>query len=139
MLERCKECAETLGELQEYDDSIDAAFAGEIHKAVGMLKSLKWDNIRKERFPLTPPGLFFELVRNAETFVNKHAEENIRREAWLLRDDGEEDRGAVPLCRKSFDKFGLDLDEFKMKTGTWLLPCARREAFFRRVSKSKAI
>ena len=124
-LEVCKECLDALGELQQRDDSIDDAFAGEIRKAVGMLKSLSWDDIRTERFPLTPIGLFLEFVRNAETFVNKRAEEAVRREAWLARDDGDHDRGSVALSWKGGDRFGLDLDEFKMKTGGWL--CRNRK------------
>ena len=86
---------------------------------MGMLKSLAWDDIRAERFPLTPPGLYTELVRNAEAFLNKHAEESVRREAWLARDVRNDERDFVPLCRKTGDKYGLDLDEFKMKTGSW--------------------
>ena len=45
-----------------------------------MLKSLAWDDIRIERFPLTPPGVFTELVRNAERpgFKNRAVE-------WLRR------------------------------------------------------
>ena len=79
---------DVLEELQHRDASIDDAFAGEIRKAVGMLKSLAWDDIRTERFPLTPLGIYFELVRNAEAMVNKHVEESLRREALLGRDDG---------------------------------------------------
>ena len=116
-LERCNQCVEDLGELQHRDENIDDAFASEVRRAVGMLKSLAWDDIREERFPLTPQGLYVELVRNAEKFLNKHGEEKRRREAWLARDDGNEERGFVPLCRKTVDKYGLDLDEFKNKTG----------------------
>ena len=116
-LDRCGQCVTALDELQERSDIIDDAFAAEVRKAVSMLKSLAWSDIYKERFPLTPPGLYTELVRNAEAFLNKNAEEQIRREAWLARDVGSDDRGAVALGRRTFDKYGLDLDEFKQKSG----------------------
>ena len=40
-------------------------FVQDIHKAVEMLRSLSWEDIHKERFSLTPPGLFGNLVRTA--------------------------------------------------------------------------
>ena len=49
-LERCRECAEALEELQRRDESIDDAFATEIQKAVGMVKSLAWEDIRRSGF-----------------------------------------------------------------------------------------
>ena len=64
-LDRCAACLSALEEL-EAKDGVDEAFANEVRKAVGLLKSLAWDDIRIERFPLTPPGLYTELVRNAE-------------------------------------------------------------------------
>ena len=53
-------------ELEKKDGDVDEAFANEVKRGVGLLKSLSWEDIRIERFPLTPPGLFTELVRNAE-------------------------------------------------------------------------
>ena len=50
----------------EAKDGVDEALANEVRKAVGLLKSLAWDDIRIERFPLTPPGLYTELVRKTE-------------------------------------------------------------------------
>ena len=64
-LDRCAACIAALEEL-EAKDGVDEAFANEVRKAVGLLKSLAWEDIRVERFPLTPIGLFTELVRNAE-------------------------------------------------------------------------
>ena len=64
-LDRCAACLSALEEL-EAKEGVDEAFANEVRKAVGLLKSLAWDDIRIERFPLTPPGLYTELVRNAE-------------------------------------------------------------------------
>ena len=65
-LDRCAACVAALEELEAKDNNIDQAFANEVRKGVGLLKSLAWDDIRVERFPLTPPGLYTELVRNAE-------------------------------------------------------------------------
>ena len=64
-LDRCAACVDALEEL-EAKDNIDEAFANEVRKAAGLLKSLAREDIRVERFPLTPPGLYSELVRNAE-------------------------------------------------------------------------
>ena len=45
--------------------------AKECIQAVAALKLLDWEAIRTERFSLTPPGLFSELVRNAEVLLRK--------------------------------------------------------------------
>ena len=64
-LDRCAACVAALDELKA-KESVDEAFANEVRKATGLLKSLAWEDIRVERFPLTPLGLYTELVRNAE-------------------------------------------------------------------------
>ena len=65
-LDRCSACVIALEELEKKDGGVDEAFANEVKRGVGLLKSLSWEDIRTERFPLTPPGLYTELVRNAE-------------------------------------------------------------------------
>ena len=57
-----------------------AEFAEEISKAVGKMKSVEWEDIRKEKFSLTPPALFSELVRTAEGFIQRHAAEIARQQ-----------------------------------------------------------
>ena len=49
--------------------------------------------------------------------LNKRAAEEIRKQEWLSEEVGEVGHSHVPLCLRSADKYGLDLDEFKMKTG----------------------
>ena len=49
--------------------------------------------------------------------LNKRAAEELRKREWLSEDLGEVDHSRVPLCPRSGDKYGLDLDEFKMKSG----------------------
>ena len=85
---------------------------------MGLLKSLEWEGIRAERFSLTPPGLFTELVRNAESLLHRQAAELARRQAWLASPAEEEvgDRH-VPVAASTADKYGVDLDVFRMKTG----------------------
>ena len=89
---------------------------------------MAWDAIHKEKFWITPSGLFNELVRGAESLVNRQAGEAERRRLRLqanrektsvgnAREDGEEEQeepSEVLPDRK--DKFGLNLDEFKNKS-----------------------
>ena len=67
-LEKCREAAERLGELRAKEENRDGLneFAEEIINAVAVLKSLEWEDIRVERFNMTPPALFTEMVRTAE-------------------------------------------------------------------------
>ena len=93
--------------------------AKECIQAVAALKLLDWEAIRTERFSLTPPGLFSELVRNAEVLLRKHVDEKRRREEWLneeIEDKSEGDTD-VPLTRKP-DRYKLDLEEFKLKSAS---------------------
>ena len=55
----CRDAAERLSELKAREEDRDGlnAFADEITKAVELLKSLEWDDIRRERFNMTPPAL----------------------------------------------------------------------------------
>jgi len=97
-----------------------AIFAEEIYKAVDMLKIVSWDAIRRERFFLTPKGLYDELVRNAQMNLSRRDDEAVRRRGRLaaahedLPPTAEPSGGGAslqPLHRK--DKYGLDLNEFK--------------------------
>ena len=92
----------------------------EISKAVGKLKSVEWEDIRKEKYFLTPPALFSELVRTATSLISRQAAEIARRQEWLADEvpamAADENRN-VPLKQGSVDKYGIDLEEFKMKTG----------------------
>ena len=48
-----------------------------------MLKSVEWENIRVDKFPLTPIALFESFASTAESLVSKHAAETKRRRQWL--------------------------------------------------------
>ena len=98
-------------------------FVQDIHKAVEMLRSLSWQDIHKERFSLTPPGLFGNLVRTADYQMMRHKTADERCRAWLAQaeDTAEEcDKGnssETPAPTSACDKYGIDLDVFKHKTG----------------------
>ena len=64
---------------QNAQDGLDV-YAEEIFRAVGALKEVTWEAIRRERFFLTPKGFFDELVRNAQAHMNmrEHAGARIR-------------------------------------------------------------
>ena len=47
----------------------------------------------------------------------KQADELIRRQEWLAADVEPLEEREVPVKPGTADKYGIDLDEFKMKTG----------------------
>ena len=76
-----------------------------------MLKSVEWDSIRIEKFPLTPIALFESFTSTAESLVSRHAAEMKRRQQWLasaLAEDGDESKGQpVPIIASTADKYGV--------------------------------
>ena len=117
-LEKAQQCCEVLARMKEVDDRDGISeFADEIAKAVGMLKSVEWESIRKDKFSLTPAALFTDLVRTAESLISRQAAEIIRRQAWLSAEVEPEVDRAVPIAASTADKYGVDLEEFKMKSG----------------------
>ena len=63
-LELCRQVSERLGEVKEKDnrDGVQE-FCDELCLAVETLKSLEWNDIRIEKYNMTPPALFSELAR----------------------------------------------------------------------------
>ena len=63
-LELCRQVSERLGEVKEKDnrDGVQE-FCDELRLAVETLKSLEWNDIRIEKYNMTPPALFSELAR----------------------------------------------------------------------------
>ena len=93
-------------------------YGEQVIKAVEAIKLVAWDAIHKEKFWLTPSGLFDELVSNAETQLNRHAGEVERRRQRLAAataDEPENDENSKVLPDR-VDRFGLNLDEFKNKS-----------------------
>ena len=88
-----------------------------------MLRSLRWEDIRIERFSHTPLELFGNLVRTAEYQMMRHKTASDRCQAWLAeaKDDpeesGKEDASESRVPAGTCDKYGIDLDVFKQKTG----------------------
>ena len=80
-----KQAATALRQLMNMrsEDADLASFGGEVLKAVEQLKLVAWNAIHKERFWITPAGLFNELVRGAETLVNRQAGDAERRRLRL--------------------------------------------------------
>ena len=124
-LERCRHACDRLDRLCEVSgerDGIDE-YTAEIRQAVVTLKSLEWAGIRTERFSMTPPALYSELVRTAESLLHKRADEVIRRQEWLAAPVAEIGDRAVAVKPGQADKYGVNLDEFKLKKGkkprTW--------------------
>ena len=83
----------------------------EIQKAVEMMKSVEWESIRTEKFPLTPIALFESFTSTAESLVSRHAAEMKRRQQWLasaLAEDGDESQGQpVPIIASTAGKYGV--------------------------------
>ena len=104
-------------------DGLDV-YAEEIFRAVGQLKEVTWEAIRRERFFLTPKGFFDELVRNAQKHMRNRADESARRQARLsvevelaeeAREPRPEDDSPHPTDPRFKDRFKLNLDDFKNK------------------------
>ena len=99
-------------------DGLDV-FAEEIRCAVRSIKSVSWDAIRRERFSLTPEGLYDELVRNAESLLHKRDAESARRQARLAADIAPDEHEAAPQQAPAGqpDKFkGHFVEDFKCKS-----------------------
>ena len=117
-LEQAARCCEALGRIAELEDRDGLQeFSEEITRAVGNLKSVEWEDIRKEKFFLTPPALFSELVRTTTSLISRQSAEITRRQEWLTADLGIDEAREIPISEGSADRYGIDLEEFKMKTG----------------------
>ena len=76
-----------------------------------MLRSVEWEDIRAEKFPLTPIALFESFTSTAESLVSKHAAEIQRRQQWLssafAEEEDETQEQAVRVIASSADKYGV--------------------------------
>ena len=80
-LNKARQACETLQKMKDQDDRDGLSeFVQEISKAVGMLSSVEWEDLRKEKFSMTPPALFTDLVRTAECLISRTAAEVTRRQ-----------------------------------------------------------
>ena len=110
MLDRC--------EVGEVDANLEALVQNCV-EATKSLKILTWEAIRRERFSITPEGLFDEQARTAESLLSRADHDTARREQFLSEAiPGEADGGYIPpTSPMQRDKYGLDLEEFKEKSG----------------------
>ena len=76
-----------------------------------MLSSVEWENIRTEKFPLTPIALFESYTSTAESTVARHAAEIQRRQQWLssafAEDEDETQEQTVRVIASCADKYGV--------------------------------
>ena len=76
-----------------------------------MLKSVEWESIRAEKFPLTPIALFESFTSTAESLVSRHAAEIKRRQEWIssaFAEEGDETQGQnVRIIANTGDKYGV--------------------------------
>ena len=82
----------------------------EIQKAVEMLRSVEWEHIRAEKFPLTPIALFESFTSTAESLVSRHAAVMKRRQKWLssaVAEEGDEQCPSVPIIASKADRYGV--------------------------------
>ena len=66
------------------------AYVEEICDAVGKVKVVSWEAIHRERFPLTPAGIYSELCRNAQVLLKRQAADALRRSVRLAAAEAEE-------------------------------------------------
>ena len=117
-IENASRCCDTLRSMAKADDRDGLAeFSQEITQAVGNLKSVEWEDIRREKYFLTPPALFSELVRTTTSLISRQSAELSRRQEWLTADLGVDEVREIPISHSGADRYGIDLEEFKMKTG----------------------
>ena len=114
---KASQCLQELIHMQNDEQNDQKDFSEKIVKAVDSIKQVSWDAIRKEKFSMTPVGLFDEMVRNAEARLNRQAGEAERRKQRLAAIDKPEiDDTATEVHPDCIDRFGLNLDEFKSKS-----------------------
>ena len=123
-----KDCCQALSRMAEAHGTVKnelATYVEEITTAVNSIKLLSWESIRVDRFSLTPPELYYELVGNAQAHLARRDEEAARRRARLAEmpemrpeddEDGREEQaerqdelGYARLLRA--DRYGLDIDQ----------------------------
>ena len=91
-----------------------AQFGEEIISAVGTIKSLRWEMIRRERFSITPLAVFDAVVRNAEALIGRRDAEAQRRRDRLavpVESRPDDENEAMPKPTGRVDRFGLNIDE----------------------------
>ena len=82
-----------------------------------MLSVVGWAAIRRERFPLTPEGLYDDLVRTAASLLSRTDDESARRQAFLASEKKGEEAPTLPPSSPLQKDENIDLEEFKGKTG----------------------
>ena len=125
------DCCQALDRMAEAYGTVKnelATYVEEITAAVNSIKLLSWESIRVDRFSLTPPELYYELVGNAQAHLARRDEEAARRRARLagmpeMRPEDDEDDGAGDGQQAErqdelgyarllpADRYGLDIDE----------------------------
>ena len=91
--------------------------AKEVQKAVEMIRSVEWKDIRADKFPLTPIVLFENYASTVESLISRHAAELRSRQEWLApADQGENEEGEaenrnVCIFASNADKYGVVLFE----------------------------
>ena len=94
------------------------AFAEDLVSAVEQVKVVTWDAIRRDRFSLTPEGLFDELSRSAAALLSQVDAEAKRRKANLEKVPEDADAPDLSLPNPfPEDMYGCDLEMFKQKAG----------------------
>lgn len=91
------------------------SFVEELQAAASKLRVVSWEAIRKDRFSLTPKGLYDEIARNAQRVIGNWHGDYTRREARMrapLEEDDKAKREAVKEVQsketRPKDKYGLE-------------------------------
>jgi hypothetical protein len=128
-----KDCCHALARMAEAHGSAKnelVTYVEEVTEAVASIQMLTWESIRVDRFSLTPPELYYDIVGNARSHLARRDEEAARRRARLadipaMQPEGEADAagaeadagrhdeaGYVRILPK--DRYDIDIDrEFK--------------------------
>ena len=74
-----------------------AALVQDCVEATACLRVVSWEAIWRERFPITPEGLFDEQTRTADSLISRADGDTARRQEFLSEAmPGEADGGYIP-------------------------------------------
>ena len=66
-------------EVGDSDADLEALVADCV-EATASLRIVTWEAIRRERFSITPEGLYYDLVRTAESLLTRADDDTARRQ-----------------------------------------------------------
>ena len=108
-----KDCCHALGRMAEAHGNAKnelATYVEEVTMAVTSIQMLTWESIRVDRFSLTPPELYYDIVGNARSHLARRDEEAARRRARLADMPAMQPEGEADAAGAEADAAGAEAD-----------------------------